>query len=260
AIPYVAKLSGAAWVGLNLDDSINAPVHKLLVDGNTLYAGGDVHDASFQPTFGLAKYENGNWNRLLNTQFHQTLDSAVTASVMDMQLYNNQLIVSGTFGYMSQFVVGDLGPYLARFQNGYLEAIAAPNAPVYVLDAYDDQLISGGAFTHNDTHPFSSSPTNFIMASNLWTTGLPKTPGAVSVRVEPHPLRSQSLIRFTLPQGVGVNPQLKIMTVHGQQVNCPYEVRPDGIRLQRASLASGYYLFEIRTESHIIAREKLVVE
>jgi hypothetical protein len=93
---------------------------------------------------------------------------------------------------------------------------------------------------------------------NIFGIGLEEFSSNGSFKAYPVPFTDKLFITF---EGVDKPELLQLMvhTLTGQRVAVDYSLKDDRMELTRGNLANGYYLFEITSNNHPVARGKFLV-
>ncbi|MFT3884690.1 MAG: T9SS type A sorting domain-containing protein [Flavobacteriales bacterium] len=182
-IQHVTYLDGNTWV--QLGDGLDGTVYDLLVEGNTLYATGDM----LTPTdayFGLARItpDATTWEQLMpNIRDYVRTPVSGMMSGQSMVAHNGELYIGG------EFLIGGatVGRGVAVFHGApdEVEAYCDFGGPVQALALINDhELVIGG----------TSSRYQHIASTDLLANGITDPAARASFTVSPNPTTGLLLV------------------------------------------------------------------
>lgn len=254
SIAYIARYANDAWTSLG--NGLDNEVYALLVQADTLYAGGKFFNDLQAPAFGLARIDTGDWKQLIDpTQYVKPANptySEYISVLYPMPIGNlTELYVGGHFGIYP--LVGVFGDNIATLEqvagDAYLGAVAQLDAPVTSLASLNDDLYLGGQFT-----------------GHLSKTGAPVQPVGIEdglripqLRMQPNPASGQAFIELAdIPWKPDMH--LRVFSAAGYQAEVPYSMYQTGIEVQLEQLPQGMYYFEVSDASQKMGIGKFMVQ
>ena len=144
--------TGINWL---LEATINAPVYSLCVYHNKLYVGGEFTMVNGIPAKCLASYDGTSWSEVGGGV---DWTQACCADVRALHVWNDKLYVGGTFDK-----VGNLDSTnsiacwndtaWSRLGTGLIQTAPVPNAYVYAIEDYNDEIYVGGIINQAGATP-----------------------------------------------------------------------------------------------------------
>lgn len=253
-VSYIARWDGSQWQRLaSGGDTLDAPVRALFVDGQTLYAGGDMVDSGNVSYFGLASIEDAQvgWQYMLPNYnyffFIPTMDSA-SAYIDDIQVHEDQIYLSGSFVAATGLIQGtSLGAYDTT-SGGLIQPIGNFYTPVTDMLVGNKKIYATGPFT---------IPPGYVVETEVIANGLPEDPRFEALRIFPNPARDQVTMKWDFPtQGMQI--ELDVYDLSGKRIAVEYSTEAQSIRLQRGNLPAGVYPFVLRDGAQPLSRGRVI--
>lgn len=251
---HIARWDGSLWQPLATGgDTIDSPVLALRVDGQKLYAGGELVDSSGVSSFGLANIEdpNAGWQYMLpnNNIFHALpgLDS-VSSYINNIQIHDGRVFLSGSFFMDRLFKYGfNLGIYDSAF-SGFLDPIGDFSSPVTDMLVANGKVYATGSFIH---------PRGYVLETDAIVNSLPSDPQFDALVVFPNPASDIVTFQWDTPTQ-GMNMVLDVYDMTGRKLTIEYQVNAQSIRLNRGQLPVGAYAFVLKDGKKSLNRGRFI--
>ncbi len=238
ALMHVAYLDGDTW--RQLGDGLDGSVNTFLVDGDTLFAGGDCVGQGLTH-FGLASMQSGStsWERLMpNIGDYMAYVGGAQVAILDMVRHDGRIYLGGSFVCI---VPGAQGRGVAVY-NGTPDDVqphCAFGGTVYALEVMaPDLLVAGGL----------GAPYQNIAVTDITLGTGPRAEEAEALRIVPNPVHDRIMVDLPIMAPAHVLDLMgrPVMELHAEQGARSVDVH---------GLPAGAYLLRVADERGVrIAR------
>ena len=226
-------------IGSEVSDTVKV-VHKI---GGAIYFGGTCPAILDENTSDvcLTRYYNGILQPLiLGSSFSGNVyDSTTIYSINDIQLYQDDLILGGSFYIIP--LVGTFGQNLTRYDlvHNHHEALANFDKPVNVMTDWQGDLYLGGDFTSNLTLNLGSQDLPHLAKTDL-TVDILTVNENKDLQIFPNPVTNILNIK-----GLESSFEYKIYSLSGELIN---EGVSADYNIKLGKMAAGVYILNLKTE------------
>jgi hypothetical protein len=232
SLQHVALLENGNWT--QLADGLNAPVYDLVYIAGTLHAGGLLF-SEMVDAYGLARIAPGSsaWEMLLPNKEDYLPDEIGIERIASMVAIGDTLYLGGAFRAVINLTEGS---HIARFlgEPDQIEVLASLNDPVNDVEAHDQTVTIGGAFSANG---LEALPYVATLAINTSLRDL-STEGA-SLLIWPVP--ATHALQVQLSAGAGANAAYRVLDATGRTIAQRYIGAVARFEVDIAALAPGTY-------------------
>lgn len=139
SVNHIAKWNGSTWSAVG--SGVNGFIRTMIVYNGELYVGGGFDTAGGQPVLNIAKWNGISWSAIGGSMGLGPNGGFVSS----MAVFNNNLIIAGTFGSINNSAAYGLVSWngISWTNMGVGIGVSAPES--YLL-AYDSVLYVGGHF------------------------------------------------------------------------------------------------------------------
>ena len=148
-IPLFAQAQSIQNFGLGTNDfnsSGTGYIRKVFVDSsdNSLYAGGNFLLAGGIPCYGIAKWSGGTWDSLSSGTYPNP-GSSITGSVLDIEKFGEDLIISGLFTKVGGKSISGIAKWDG---NEWFSVGGSTGGSVLQMEVYQNELYVVGNFVN----------------------------------------------------------------------------------------------------------------
>jgi hypothetical protein len=255
-VKNIAKWNGTNWadVGGGLDYTGATTVSTMRIFNNALYAGGTFTTAGTTPVKHLAMWDGVNWSDVGNGASDYT--GATTVSTM--KVFNNQLIVGGSFDTLGTTPASNIGAWDGV---NWSAMGSGMNNHVAALESLQDTLYAGGYFSN------AGGTTSYFVAQ--WKPSPLEITSSESLYavqnlfiVYPNPASTKISIKMKNDDHSGLDPLASIIITDqlGREV---IRIVPEAnsVDLKREKITAGMYFYKIcLSDNKVIQTGTLIVE